>query len=82
MSKIKAFLIKILKLYKKVVPNGISDRCIYTPTCSEYAMEAIQKRNLFVAMFLIIRRLLRCNPLAKGGFDPVPDSQKIKKWLV
>lgn len=45
--------------------------CRYYPSCSRYAVEALQKRNVFVASLMIIWRLLRCNPLSKGGYDPV-----------
>ncbi len=79
---IKKFLIKILKLYKKYLSKPINASCIFTPTCSEYAMEAIEKRNLFIAFLLIIWRILRCNSLNKGGYDPVPDSKKVTKWII
>ena len=46
--------------------------CRFTPTCSEYAKEAIEKKPLFTALFLVIKRFLSCHPLHKGGFDPVP----------
>ncbi|MBQ3495931.1 MAG: membrane protein insertion efficiency factor YidD [Clostridia bacterium] len=78
----KRLLIKLLRFYKKNISRGLGSNCIYTPTCSEYAIEALQKRSFFVAIFLIIRRLLRCNPFHKGGFDPVPDSKKVVKWLI
>jgi putative membrane protein insertion efficiency factor len=79
---IRKFLIKILKLYKKYLSKPINASCIFTPTCSEYAMEAIEKRNLFIAFLLIIWRLLRCNSINKGGFDPVPDSKEVTKWII
>lgn len=78
----KKFLIKILKFYKKYISKSISAECIFTPTCSEYAMDAIEKRNLLVAFILIVWRILRCNPFGRGGFDPVPDSPNLKKWVL
>ena len=74
--------IKILKFYKKNISPSISSGCIFTPTCSVYAIEAFEKRNFFVSVFLVIWRILRCNSFNKGGFDPVPDSKSVTKWLV
>lgn len=77
----KKVLIKILKFYKKRISPNIKSSCIFTPTCSEYAISALKKHNVFKALKLIIFRVLRCNPLSSGGFDPVPDSKKVVKWL-
>lgn len=74
--------ISIVKFYQKRISSNTKPRCIYTPSCSNYALDAFKKRSFFVAVFLVVRRLLRCNPLRRGGFDPVPDSNKITKWLV
>jgi uncharacterized protein len=46
--------------------------CRYDPTCSAYAKEAFQVHPFMIALGLSVRRILRCHPLAKGGFDPVP----------
>ena len=46
--------------------------CIYIPTCSEYALEAIEKYGAFKGGLLTVWRILRCKPFAKGGYDPVP----------
>jgi len=46
--------------------------CIYTPTCSQYGIEALEKYGAFKGSMLTIWRILRCNPFAKGGYDPVP----------
>ena len=50
----------------------IGPHCIYTPTCSQYAMEAIKKYGAIKVLYLACRRILRCHPFAKGGYDPVP----------
>ena len=47
-------------------------RCRFHPSCSEYALEAVQKRGFFIGLGLAIWRLMRCQPFAKGGVDPVP----------
>ncbi|MDO4853105.1 MAG: membrane protein insertion efficiency factor YidD [Clostridia bacterium] len=51
----------------------LPDACIYTPTCSEYAMEAIEKHGVWKGCLLAAWRLLRCNPFSEGGYDPVPE---------
>lgn len=71
MSKI---MIKIIRFYKKHISiffekNGIN--CKYNPTCSEYSIQAFEKYGFFKGMFLTIKRLLKCNPFSKGGFDPL-----------
>ena len=82
MKFLNRLLIKPIRFYQKFISRGTASRCIYTPSCSSYAIEALMKRSFFVAVFLIIRRLLRCNPLMAGGFDPVPDGKKAVKWLI
>ena len=68
-------LIKLIELYRK----NISPRKIPWGggggTCSAYAIEAIQKRGAFVGTLLSIWRILRCNPLCKGGYDPVTEKK-------
>lgn len=48
------------------------------PTCSQYAIEAIEKRGVFVGIFLAVKRLLRCNPFGGFGYDPVPERRRKK----
>ncbi len=75
----KRVLIAILRFYKRRISPLLPDACIYTPTCSEYAMEAIQKHGVLKGTGLAIWRVLRCNPFAKGGYDPVPEPKKHKE---
>ncbi len=56
--------------------------CLYTPTCSEYAKQAINNRGLFAGIFLGMWRILRCNPLSKGGYDPPPERVFKYKWVL
>ena len=59
--------------------------CRFTPTCSEYAAEAFRIHGFIRGFFLSLWRLLRCNPLCKGGYDPVPEKTrriKLSKWKV
>ena len=76
----KKLAIKLIKFYQKGSYNR-APRCKYTPTCSNYALEAYQKFNFFYASLLTFWRILRCNPFSKGGYDPVPLSRKEKKEL-
>ena len=69
MNKIFIFLIKSYR--KFVSPLLGQGKCRYTPTCSQYALEAFQKYNFFKAFYLSIWRILRCNPFSKGGYDPL-----------
>jgi len=46
--------------------------CIYSPSCSQYAIEAIRKYGILKGSYLAVRRILRCNPFRRGGYDPVP----------
>ncbi len=68
-------LIKLIELYRKNISPLKIPCCRFTPTCSAYAIEAIQKRGAFVGTLLSIWRILRCNPLCKGGYDPVPEKK-------
>ena len=68
----KWVLIGLIKIYRKFISPCIGPPCIYTPTCSQYAMEAIRKYGAIKGAYLACRRILRCHPFAKGGYDPVP----------
>lgn len=69
----KKVLIFFIKLYRKYLsPLKGHGTCIYTPTCSQYAIEALEKYGVMKGSLLTIWRILRCNPFAKGGYDPVP----------
>ena len=68
----KKVLILLLKGYKKIISPGLVRSCKYSPTCSEYAIEALERHGTLKALALTIWRVLRCNPFSRGGHDPVP----------
>ncbi len=65
-------LILLVKFYRKFISPLKQPSCIYTPTCSSYALTALERYGFFKGGYLSIRRILRCHPFAKGGVDPVP----------
>ena len=70
--RMKRLLIKIVKLYRRYIsPLKGRPTCIYVPTCSQYAIEAIEKYGALKGGFLAIKRILRCHPFHKGGYDPL-----------
>ena len=68
----KNILIAMIRFYQKFLSPLKHTRCHYTPTCSQYGLEAIQKYGAFKGSLLACWRILRCNPFSKGGYDPVP----------
>lgn len=72
-------IIGLIRFYQKNISPRKIPCCRFTPTCSAYAIEAIQKRGAAVGLLLSIARILRCNPLCKGGYDPVPEKKNKAK---
>ncbi len=69
----KRLMIRLIKLYQRYLsPLKGRASCIYIPTCSQYALEAIEKYGAFRGGLMAAWRVLRCNPFSKGGYDPVP----------
>ena len=63
----------LIWLYQKAVSPWIPPCCRFTPTCSEYAAEAVRRHGFFFGTLLAAGRLLRCQPFCRGGYDPVPE---------
>lgn len=70
---IEAFVLFLIRLYQRFLSPGLGSSCIYQPTCSHYTYEAIEKHGVLRGGWLGAKRIARCHPFAKGGYDPVPD---------
>ena len=68
----KSIVVAMLALYKRWLSPALKPACRFVPTCSEYAMEAVERHGVLDGTLLATWRLLRCSPLANGGYDPVP----------
>ena len=71
-SLVSKFLIGLIKLYQVTLSPWIGRACRYTPTCSNYGIEAIQKYGPIKGFWLTLKRVLSCNPWGGSGYDPVP----------
>jgi putative membrane protein insertion efficiency factor len=68
----KRLLIALVTFYRRRVSPLSAPKCRFTPTCSAYALEAIEKYGAGKGTYLAVRRFLRCHPFHRGGYDPVP----------
>jgi len=64
-------LLSAIKFYRKHISPGRPSCCRFMPTCSQYALDAINKYGPFKGSIMAVYRILRCNPFCKGGYDPV-----------
>ncbi len=67
----KEFLVFLIKFYRKNISPLKRPCCRFYPSCSQYALEALEKYGVLRGGFMAIKRILRCNPLNEGGYDPV-----------
>jgi len=67
----KLVVLQLLRLYKGAVSPLLLPACRYVPSCSEYAMEAVERYGVFRGGGMALKRLLRCHPFVRGGYDPV-----------
>ncbi len=63
----------LIKIYQKLVSPAMGPNCRFQPTCSAYALEAVQTHGVFRGGWLAAKRIGKCHPLHPGGYDPVPD---------
>jgi putative membrane protein insertion efficiency factor len=71
---VKRIVLAPITAYRRWISPSRPRRCRYEPTCSSYAVEAVERFGAARGLLLACWRLLRCNPLSHGGFDPVPGS--------
>jgi hypothetical protein len=75
-SILKSIFILPIRLYQYMISPLLPPSCRYTPTCSQYAVEAIQEWGIFKGTWLAIKRVSRCHPWGGHGYDPVPKKQR------
>lgn len=74
---LKKILSFFIILYQKIISPALPDACRFYPSCSEYALDAIEAHGSLVGLWKSMCRLLRCHPFSAGGFDPVLDEKEI-----
>ncbi|MFM2485940.1 membrane protein insertion efficiency factor YidD [Celerinatantimonas yamalensis] len=83
MAKITApihyLLVGFIRGYQLLISPLLGPRCRFTPTCSNYAIEALKEHGLMKGSWLSVKRLLKCHPLHHGGYDPVPPAHNSKR---
>ena len=72
MNKVKKIALGLIKLYQSTISKVLPSSCRYTPTCSEYTSEAINRYGIFKGTWMGTKRIARCHPWHEGGYDPVP----------
>lgn len=68
--------LRLLRLYKRFISPLLPPSCRFTPTCSVYTYQAIDRYGFFRGGWLGLKRILRCQPMSPGGYDPVPDLEE------
>jgi putative membrane protein insertion efficiency factor len=71
----KVFII-IIRAYQMLISPLSGGKCRFVPTCSNYAIEAIERHGVIYGIYLSVGRILRCNPFNPGGYDPVPEKKE------
>lgn len=71
-NEMQSLLIALIKVYRYALSPFLGPHCRFTPSCSSYAIEALQQHGLLKGGGLSIKRLMRCHPWSEGGYDPVP----------
>ncbi|MBK1722071.1 membrane protein insertion efficiency factor YidD [Thiocystis violacea] len=72
----RRFLIGLIKIYQYLISPLLGPHCRFYPSCSHYAVEAIERHGIFHGSYLAVRRLSRCHPWHPGGIDPVPHERQ------
>lgn len=77
---IKALLIAAIRSYRVVLSPWTGNSCRYWPTCSDYALQAIERHGALRGSWMMLARLARCHPYSAGGVDPVPFQFRVRCW--
>lgn len=75
---IRMLLMRLIILYQRYLSRHT---CLYEPTCSEYTLRCLNNLGVVAGLFLGAWRILRCNPLSKGGYDPAPENYFKVRWV-
>jgi uncharacterized protein len=75
MNLAQRFLIGAVKAYRFTLSPWLGSACRFTPTCSAYALQALQEHGAAAGSYLMLARIARCHPLCAGGHDPVPEAK-------
>jgi putative membrane protein insertion efficiency factor len=81
MHRVRTVAILPIRVYQRLISPMFGPHCRYYPSCSEYAVQAVQGYGILRGLVLAGWRLLRCNPLSPGGFDPVEGQRLFKSRL-
>ena len=73
---VKKAIILLIKFYRVCISPYKQPCCRFIPTCSEYALTAVERHGVIKGVYLSIRRILKCHPFHEGGYDPVPEKKK------
>jgi putative membrane protein insertion efficiency factor len=72
-------LVLLVRFYQRLIGPGLPQACRFYPSCSSYAVEALERHGALRGSWLTIRRLGRCHPFHPGGIDPVPDRSEVTR---
>ena len=76
MNSLKTFFISLIKFYKIFLSPFLGANCRYIPTCSDYAIQAIEHKGILKGIYLSFKRMLRCHPFGSSGYDPVSNKRR------
>ncbi len=74
----KSFFMRLIRLYQVTLSRVLPPSCRFTPTCSQYSYEAIERYGVWRGSWLSLKRIVRCHPFNPGGYDPVPNLEEDK----
>ncbi len=74
-------LVGLVRFYQAAISPYLGSSCRYTPTCSQYTIEALQQHGLLIGGLLAVKRIASCHPLGGQGYDPVPTKEELAKRI-